>query len=174
MEYRLSDATAVLSRTPATLRALLSGLPAAWLDSREGPEAWSPLEVVGHLVLAEEELWIPRARSILEFGEEAEFEAFDRSAHLDRVRGARVEEVLDRFEEARRASLDTLSSMDLDRSSLARPGRHPAFGAVTLGQLLATWVAHDLTHVRQIVRTMAREYEEAVGPWARYLGVMDE
>lgn len=174
MEYRLSDATAVLSRTPATLRALLSGLPAAWLDSREDPEAWSPFEVVGHLVLAEEELWIPRARSILEFGEEAVFDSFDRRAHLDRFRGARVEEVLDRFGEARRASLDAFSAMDLDRSSLARRGRHPAFGAVTLSQLLATWVAHDLTHVRQIVRTMAREYEEAVGPWVRYLRVMDE
>lgn len=174
MEYRLSDATAVLSRTPATLRALLSGLPAAWLNSREGPEAWSPFEVVGHLVLAEEELWIPRARSILEFGEEAEFEPFDRSAHLDRFGGPRVEDVLDLFEEARRASLDTLSTMELSQDALERRGRHPAFGTVTLSQLLATWVAHDLTHVRQIARTMAREYEEAVGPWARYLGVMDK
>lgn len=173
MEYRLPDATAVLSRTPATLRALLDGLPAAWLNSRESPAAWSPLEVVGHLVLAEEKLWIPRARRILEFGEEAVFEAFDRDAHLDRTQRASVEEVLAHFEEARRGSLDTLSTMMLDQSSLARRGRHPSFGPVTLNQLLAAWVAHDLTHIRQIVRTMAREYREAVGPWARYLEVMN-
>lgn len=173
-DFRLPDATAVLSRTPATLRALLGGLPAAWLDSRERPAAWSPLEVVGHLVLAEERLWIPRVRRILEFGEEVVFEAFDRQAHLGRTQGTSVEEVLSHFEEARRGSLHTLSTMKLDQSSLARRGRHPAFGPVTLKQLLAAWVAHDLTHIRQIVRTMAREYREAVGPWALYLEVMDE
>lgn len=174
MDYRVSDATAMLSRTPGTLRALLEGLPDAWLRASEGEGTWSPFEVAGHLVVAEEKLWIPRARSILDRGEDAVFEPFDRDAHLERFRGAGLGEVLDRFQARRGESLDALTNMQLTEESLARRGRHPDFGEVTLAQLLATWVAHDLAHLRQIARTMAKQYREAVGPWARYLPVVNE
>ena len=170
--FDLSEALAVLSRTPATLDALLRGQPTAWLDATEGPATWSPRQVVGHLIHGEDTDWIPRARMILEHGESRTFEGFDREAMFTRFAGREFGELLDTFAERRAASLAALESLRLTSDSLERSGTHPEFGRVTLAQLLATWVAHDLGHVVQIARVMAKRYRGAVGPWTRYLSVM--
>jgi hypothetical protein len=166
------EAQSVLERTPAVLRAMLSGLPAVWLDADEGPDTWSPRQVVGHLIVGEETDWIPRLRRILEHGRTIPFDPFDRHRHL-RVYGDRpLAELLDRFELLRRRNLEELRALELTDAHLVLEGTHPEFGAVTLAQLLATWTAHDLGHIVQIARTMARCYRDAVGPWTAYLSVM--
>jgi len=172
--FRLAEATAVLTRTPGVLRASFAGLPRGWLDTIEREGAWTPLQVLGHLVEAERRLWIPRARAILERGEGHAFPPFDREAHLDVHRDAGAAELLDLFDERRRESLAALEEIAPDAAALARAGTHPDFGRVTLGQLLATWVVHDLAHSRQVFRAMAKRYRQAVGPWRRYLPVLDE
>ena len=172
--FDIAEATAVLSRTPGVLRTFLVGLTESWLNAKEAADAWTPLQVLGHLVETERTLWIPRARSILEHGEEATFPSFERAAHLELHAGKGVGELLDLFEQLRRASLGELESLGLDAETLTRKGRHPSFGTVTLGQLLSTWVVHDLAHSRQIFRSMAKRYREAVGPWRQYLRVMAE
>lgn len=165
MRFDLQDALEVLERTPATLRALLGGISDRWAKRNEGGESWSPHDVVGHLVHGEKTDWIARARIILEHGEARAFDPFDRFAQLGDE--SSLEERLDAFESLRAENLAQLKRMDL--SDLGRTGRHPELGTVTLGQLLATWVAHDLSHVRQIARTMARQYRDEVGPWRAYL-----
>lgn len=172
--FELDEATAVLSRTPGVLRALFDGLPRGWLDTTERPGAWTPLQVLGHLVEAERQLWIPRARAILEQGEASAFPPFERDAHLTRHRDAQPGELLDLFEGLRRESLAVLGSLCPTGDLLARRGRHPEFGPVTLSQLLATWVVHDLAHSRQAFRAMAKRYRAAVGPWRSYLPVFEE
>jgi hypothetical protein len=159
--YRLDEATALLERTPRILDAWLRGLPEPWLACDEGPETWSPRVVIGHLIHGEKTDWIPRARRILEHGESRAFEPFDRFAQLRDQAGRTLD-----------AQLDELRALKLTDADLARRGRHPALGAVTLGQLLATWVAHDLDHVQQIARVMAKRYASDVGPWAEYLRVV--
>jgi len=169
---RLDEALAVLERTPASLRALLGGLGAEWLDANEGPETWSPRQVLGHLIVGEETDWVPRARIILEHGEARPFEPFDRLAHLSRSRGAPAPELLDDFARLRRDNLATVRAWSLTDEQLALRGRHPELGPVTLSQLLAAWVAHDLGHVTQIARVMAKRYADEVGPWSAYLSVL--
>jgi DinB superfamily len=171
--FDFEEGLAVLERTPGTLRALLAGLPETWLEVDEGPDTWSPRQVVAHLIVGEETDWIPRARRILEHGRARPFEPFDRFRHLREFGGTPLPELLDRFERLRGENLVALRELGIDRATLAREGAHPDFGAVTLEQLLATWVAHDLGHLVQIARTMARRYREAVGPWTVYLSVMD-
>lgn len=171
-EFRLDEARAVLARTPAVLRALLEGLPEPWLAATEGDGRWSAFEVIGHLVDGEETDWIPRARMILEHGTGRAFEPFDRFAHQRRAAGETLAGRLDRFEALRRANLAALDALVTGPADLARRGRHPEFGEVTLGQLLATWVAHDLDHLVQVGRTMARRYTAAAGPWTAYLRVL--
>jgi hypothetical protein len=172
--FDVTEARAVLSRTPRVLHTLFEGLPAGWLNAREAPDAWTPTQILGHLVEAERGLWIPRARSILERGEDAAFPAFDRDAHLTLHAHRSADELLALFDEGRQQSLAELDSLDLGGDALDRKGRHPEFGPVTLGQLLSTWVVHDLAHSRQIFRSMAKRYREAIGPWRHYLRVMDE
>ncbi|HZL99459.1 MAG TPA: DinB family protein [Planctomycetota bacterium] len=173
MEFELTDGIAVLQRTPASLRALLAGLPPAFIDATEGPETWSPFVIVGHLIHGERTDWIPRARIILEQGQDRRFTPFDRFAQLEESRGKSLAELLDEFERLRGESLRTLAGWRLTAAQLALQGEHPALGPVTLRQLLATWVAHDLGHVAQAARVMARQYREAVGPWRQYLPVLD-
>lgn len=173
MNFRLDDALAVLSRTPATLRRLLEDQPTAWIESDEGPDTWSPFDVVGHLIHGERTDWMGRARVILEVGEEREFEPFDRFAMFEESKGRALPELLTTFERLRERNLSELRSLELDDKTLAKRGRHPDFGVVTLRQLLATWVVHDLGHIAQISRTMAKQYREEVGPWRRYLPVLD-
>ncbi len=171
MQFELDAAVAVLGRTPGTLDALLAGLPSEWLTATEGPDTWSPFDVLGHLIHGEETDWIPRARIILAEGDSRPFDPFDRFAHLERPRGKSVDQLIDEFRRLRRRNLETLVSWKLNPADLDRRGRHPDLGTVTLGQLLATWTAHDLSHLGQIVRVMAKQYREAVGPWSAYMSV---
>ncbi len=173
MEYQLSDGLAVLERTPGVLRAMLAGLPSQWIDATEGPETWSPYVIVGHLIHGERADWVVRARIVVEQGESRAFKPFDRFAQFRESEGKSLAQLLDEFEELRVQKLQTVKSWELTEQQLALVGEHPAFGAVTLRQLLATWTAHDLGHIAQIARVMAKQYAQAVGPWREYLPVMD-
>jgi hypothetical protein len=172
MEHELQNTIALLERTPAALDAPLRGLPKFWTESSEGENTWTARMVVAHLIHGEDENWLPRARVILEFGEGRPFPPFDREGHLHYRQGKTMEQLLDEFARARAKGLDDLRNLKLTPGDLKRRGQHPAFGTVTLSELLATWVAHDLTHLHQISRIMAFQYRDAVGPWARFLGVM--
>jgi hypothetical protein len=173
MEFELSAGMAVLARTPATLRAMLDGLPAEWTTATEGPETWSPFDVVGHLIHGERTDWIPRARIILGQGANRRFEPYDRFAQFRESKGKELAELLDELERLRADNLATLAGWRLTDEELALEGEHPAFGPVTLRQLLATWVVHDLGHIVQISRVMAKQYRDAIGPWREYLKVVD-
>lgn len=168
----LSDLVAVLERTPAVLRALLAGLPEPWLGKHEGPDAFSPREVLGHLIHGERTDWIPRLRVILEHGSARPFDPFDRQGYRDADR-VPVAALLDELAALRRDSLDALAHSGVTTADLAREGRHPELGPVTLGQLLSTWAVHDLNHVGQIVRVMSAGSAAAVGPWKQYLGILN-
>lgn len=170
-EFRLADAVPLLERTPASLAALLSGLPETWIGATEGEGTWSPRDVIGHLVHAERTDWIPRARHILA-GEKGPFPPFDRAAQFRDGEGKSLGDLLEAFAALRRESLATLRGAHLTDADLERKGRHPELGEVTLAQLLATWVAHDMDHVAQIARTMAKVYADAVGPWSAYLSIL--
>jgi hypothetical protein len=170
MKLNLPDTTALLARTPAALDALLRGLPVAWTQRSEGEGTWSAFDVVGHLIHGERTDWIPRAKRILEFGETREFDAFDREGH--KGEGKSMGPLLDEFGRLRSENLAELERLGLLPEDLERRGNHPALGVVTLSQLLATWATHDLTHLHQISRILAHQYRDAVGPWSRYLGVL--
>lgn len=169
--FDLAEATALLARTPAALDAWLRGLPSAWLTCDEGPSTWNALTVLGHLVEGERSDWLPRVRHVLAHGEAVAFPPFDRFAQLARGE-VPLPVLLDEFAAARADSLAELADLRLTPTDLQRRGRHPEFGVVTLAQHLATWVAHDLTHVTQIARVMAARYRTAVGPWRAYLRVV--
>jgi hypothetical protein len=171
-EFSLPEATAVLTRTPATLDALLRGLPDTWVHSNEGKDTWSPFDVVGHLIVGERTDWVPRMRIILENGEARPFDRFDRFAQSKISQGKSLEQLLDDFASLRSENLAALQALNLQPEDLTRRGTHPALGVVTLSQLLATWTAHDLTHLHQLSRVMAHQYRDAVGPWSIYLGVL--
>jgi hypothetical protein len=173
MEFSLHDGIAVLERTPRVLRELLASLPPAWTDANEGPDTWSPYVIVGHLNHGERTDWIPRARIILAQGENRRFTPYDRFAQFEESKGKSLATLLDEFAHLRADNLATLASWNLTEYHFALEGEHPAFGAVTLRQLLATWVAHDLGHIAQVARVMAKQYRDAVGPWREYLPVMD-
>ncbi len=168
------EAREILERTPAVLRTWLAGLSPGWLAADEGEGTYDPVDVVAHLVFGEETDWIPRMRIILEHGESLPFTPFARDGFRERWSGVPLGALLDRFAEARRESLEQLAAMGLKREDLARIGTHPEFGYVTLAQLLATWAAHDLTHLAQVARVLAKRYDEAVGPWRAYLGVLSD
>ncbi len=172
MEQNLENTVALLERTPAALDALLRGLPEMWTERNEGENTWTVRSVMAHLIHTEGANWIPRGRMILESGEAQAFTPFDREGHVRYSRGKTMNQLLDEFARARAKGLENLRDMKLTPQDLGRRGRHPSFGAVTLSELLATWAAHDLTHLHQISRIMAYQYREAVGPWARFLGVM--
>ncbi|HMC30802.1 MAG TPA: DinB family protein [Candidatus Angelobacter sp.] len=171
-EFKLDETVAVLTRTPATLDALLRGLPASWVRSNEGKDTWSAFEIVGHLIVGERTDWMPRVRVILENGEARPFDPFDRFAQSKEKQDKSLEQLLDDFTRLRKDNLAALQALNLRSEDMSRRGRHPALGAVTLQQLLATWAVHDLTHVHQLSRVMAHQYRDAVGPWSAYLGVL--
>jgi len=168
----LQQTIAVLERTPAALNSLLRGLPDAWTIANEGEGTWCAFDVLGHLAYAEQEDWMPRARTILEFGESRPFEPFDRLGQARASQGKDLPQLLDLFARLRSENLQNLGAMNLGKRELDLRGRHPQLGTVTLGQLMATWAAHDLTHLHQISRIMAFQLREAVGPWNRFLGVL--
>jgi uncharacterized damage-inducible protein DinB len=172
MEFDLAQTMAVLDRTPAVLNALLRDLPDVWTEQNEGEKTWSAFDVVGHLIHGERTDWIPRAERILEFGDGRPFEPFDRWAQEKESRGKTLPQLLDEFARLRAENLQKLQAMNLRREDFQRRGKHPALGTVTMSQLLATWAAHDLTHLHQISRVMAHQYRDTVGPWSKFLGVM--
>lgn len=172
-DFDLAVGIAVLERTPGTLRAMLVGLPDFWTNATEGPDTWSPYVIVGHLIHGERTDWIPRARIILDQGENRRFTPYDRFAQFRETQGRSLTELLEEFARVRAENLATLATWRLTEAQLALEGEHPEFGPVTLRQLLATWVAHDLGHVAQAARVMAKQYREAVGPWRAYLPVLD-
>jgi hypothetical protein len=172
MKFQIEDAIPLLERTPRTLRVMLEGLPPTWIENNEGDKTWSPFNVLGHLIHGERTDWIPRARLILEKGETVTFTPFDRFAQMRESRGKALSDLLAEFERLRDENVDALRGMRLTPNDLERTGMHPELGRVTLGQLLATWVAHDMDHVVQIARTMAKQYQGAVGPWREYLSVV--
>jgi len=171
--FNFRDAVAVLERTPATLGALLNGLPEPWIRATEGDGTWSPYDVIGHLIHGERTDWIPRARHIMA-GETHAFDTFDRTAQFTESNGKDLVELLATFADLRRRNLAALVGMNLTPADFERKGLHPQLGEVTLGQLLATWVVHDLDHVAQIARTMAKQYAGAVGPWTAYLSLLHD
>jgi hypothetical protein len=168
----LEETISLLSRTPQVLDALLRGLPEVWTLRNEGAESWTAFDVIGHLIHGERTDWMPRTRIVLESGESRPFEPFDRLAQKRESEGKSLEQLLDEFARLRAENLDALRALNLAPQDLERRGRHPALGSVTLSELLATWAAHDLSHLHQISRVMAHQYRDAVGPWTAYLGVM--
>ncbi len=172
MEHSLESTISLLTRTPAAFDTLLRDLPETWTFRNEGENTWSAFDIVGHLIHGERTDLVPRARMILPFGETRTFEPFDRWGHMRECHGKSLGQLLDEFARLRTENLEGLRALNLRPEDLERRGRHPALGVVTLSELLATWAAHDLTHLHQISRVMAHQYREAVGPWGRFLGVM--
>jgi uncharacterized damage-inducible protein DinB len=172
MSFEVVSAAALLTRTPAILDSWLRDLGDEWIRADEGADTWSAFDVVGHLIQGEKLDWIPRARMILEEGELPVFDPFDRFAQLEADKGRTMNELLDEFSELRLRNVEELRTLDLSFASLDRRGRHPELGEVTLRQLLATWVAHDLGHLAQIARVMARRYGTEVGPWSQYISIL--
>ena len=172
MEHQLGDTIALLRRTPAVLDTLLRDLPDNWTHRNEGSETWSAYDVIGHLIHGERTDWLPRVKTILDHGEAKAFEPFDRFAQSHDSEGRSLADLLDVFAQLRFANVNALEFLQLTPNDLERRGRHPTLGVVTLSALLATWAAHDLTHLHQISRVMAHQYRAAVGPWSKYLGVL--
>jgi len=172
MQHNLQNTISLLTRTPAALNALLRDLPETWTLRNEGENTWSAFDVVGHLNHGERTDWMPRARIVLQFGETQAFAPFDRQGHAREIQGKSLGQLLDEFARLRSENLAELRALHLRPEDLERRGRHPALGVVTLSELLATWAAHDLTHLHQISRVMAHQYREALGPWSAYLGVL--
>jgi DinB superfamily len=172
MEHNLDHTIQLLARTPSCLDVLLRDLPQTWTSRNEGEKTWSAFDVVGHLIHGERTDWMPRAKMILQFGETRAFDPFDRWGQVRESEGKSLAQLLDEFARLRRENLIELSALNLRPEDLDRRGRHPALGAVTLSELLASWAAHDLTHLHQISRVMAHQYREVVGPWSPYLGVL--
>ena len=173
MLFDLQTGIAVLERTPHTLHSMLADLPDPWIRATEGPNTWSPFDIVGHLIHGERADWIPRARLILDQGPNRRFTPFDRTAMLRESQGKSLGQLLDEFAHLRTESLTALAGWRLTDAQLALEGEHPELGRVTLRQLLATWVTHDLGHIAQIARVMAKQYREAIGPWRAYLPIVD-
>lgn len=172
MTFNLNDSINLLSRTPGTLSTLLKGLPTAWTHTNEGENTWSPFDILGHLIHGEKTDWIPRARIILGHAEDKTFEPFDRFAQFENSKGKSLEELLQEFSSLRQANIEVLKQMNIDAQKLDRTGIHPEFGTVTLKQLLATWVVHDLSHINQMTRVMAKNYGDEAGPWTKYISIL--
>jgi hypothetical protein len=171
--FRIDGALQILERTPGALRGLLSGLPPEWVHGNYGADTFSPFDVVGHLIHAEKTDWIPRLRRILESGEKVAFDPFDRFAQYQASWGRRIEELLDDFARLRSESLSTLRGLHLSDDQLELRGVHPELGTVTARELLATWVVHDMNHLKQIAKGLAWQYREEVGPWKRFLPILE-
>ena len=174
MDFQLERAIEILERSPASLRALLDGLDGSWIRGTEGPETFSPFDVVGHLIDGEETDWIPRARIILAQGPNPRFEPYDRFRHRKRNAGRSLGALLAEFAELRATNLQLLRAWHLTERQLDLPGQHPSLGPVTLRQLLAAWVVHDLGHIAQVARVMAKQYSDQVGPWTPFLPVLTD
>ena len=169
----VTSVISIISRTPAAIRELVSGLEDQWLHAREAPDTWSPHEIVAHLIYGEQTDWIPRMRIILDDSSDKKFTTFDRAGHFPIAAGRSIDSLLHQFEQLRLENILILVAADLTEDDLLKEGIHPAFGPVTLGQLLSSWVVHDMTHIYQISRIIAKQYEIEVGPWKEYLGILN-
>lgn len=172
MEFNLAHAIEILSRTPNVIEALLSGISNEWAMNNEGGESWSPYDIVGHYIVGEKTDWIIRMEIILGDKEDKSFVPFNRFAQFEESNNKTLSELLKEFKQLREENLSKLNSANLTESDLDKTGVHPAFGIVTLRQLLSAWVVHDLSHINQISRVMAKQYTEAIGPWKEYLSVI--
>ena len=172
MEFGPDDVFEILKSTPDTVRMLLQDVPDHWLACDEGPDTFSPIDVVGHLVHGEEADWIPRAKIILEHGESVPFEPFDRFGFRKKYGGMDLDELLDEFENRRTRNIEELIQLDPSEEQLQLTGMHPELGRVTLGQLIATWAVHDLVHINQITRVMVKHSADAIGPWTKYVSLL--
>jgi uncharacterized damage-inducible protein DinB len=172
MEFNLHQSVQILERTPVVITAMLEGLPEEWVTQNEGPGTWSPYDIVGHLVHGENTDWIPRMKIILADTADKAFTPFDRFAQFENSKGKSLSQLLNTFRLLRQQNIQYLHSCHLTAEDFTKQGIHPAFGPVTLAQLLATWTVHDLNHIAQIARVMARQYQPAVGPWVAYLGIL--
>jgi len=173
MQFKLAEATQILQQTPVTLNAMIGGVPLAWMKANEGSGTWSCYDIVGHLIHGELTDWVPRARIILEHGEARAFEPFDRFAQFREDQGRTIAALLDQFAFLRSENLAALQTLKLTEEDLARRGTHPELGAVTLGQLLSAWVVHDLSHLSQVARVIAKQYAQEVGPWRAYMSILE-
>jgi len=173
VNYSLARSFEILDRTPGVLRSLLTGLDEEWVMNNEGPETFSPFDVVGHLIHGEKTDWTARMKRILEFGDTKTFEVYDRFAQYEASKGKNLEQLLDEFESLRRENMAWFRSLNLRAEDLERKGMHPRLGAVTMKNLLATWVVHDLTHIAQVTRVMAKQYKNEMGPWPQFFRILD-
>lgn len=172
MKYSLERSYEILDRTPAVLQSLLAGLSDDWIMSNEGPETFSPYDVVGHLIHGEKTDWTTRMKMILEFGNTKTFERWNRVAMYEESKGKSIQQLLDEFAVIRKKNMDWFRSLHLTEADFDRKGMHPVLGEVTLRNLLATWVAHDLTHIAQVTRVMAKQYKEEMGPWPEFFRIL--
>lgn len=173
MEFEIKKAKEILERTPVVLNNLLAGLSEEWTHQNEGPETWSPYDVIGHLIHGENTDWIPRAQLILSENTNKDFIPFDRFAQFENSKGKSLSDLLSEFTNLRKRNIEILDSLEINKETLQKTGVHPEFGKITLRQLLSCWVAHDLGHIVQISRVMAKQYKEEVGPWTKYLKVLE-
>jgi hypothetical protein len=173
MKFDLNKSYEILERTPSVLRILLSGLSDDWIMNNEGPETFSPYDVIGHLIQGEKTDWRDRTTMILEHGVTKSFVPFDRFAQFEESKGKSMQQLLSEFEKLRADNLIWLKSLNLSETDFDKKGIHPALGQVTLKQLLSTWVVHDLTHIAQITRVMAKQYKEETGPWIEYFRILN-
>jgi hypothetical protein len=172
MNFTIDKSIEILERTPDVLKSMLSGLSSEWTLANEGDGTWSAYDVIGHLIHGERTDWIPRAKVILSGKDNRQFTPFDRFAQFSESREKSLQELLSEFELLRKENLNWLVEKRINDKDLEEKGIHPDFGEVSLSQLLATWVVHDLTHIAQISRVIAKQYKEAVGPWIVYLRVL--
>jgi len=173
MEYDFKRGLELLERTPGTLESMLGGLSETWLTASEGPDTWTPWDVMAHMTELERTDWLPRVKVVMEHGTDRPFDPVDRTAFRTRLEGRSVESLLEEFAELRRDNLAALEEMNLGPDKYLLHGAHPALGEVVLSQLLSAWVVHDLTHIAQISRVLAKQYDSAVGPWKEYLGILN-
>jgi hypothetical protein len=173
LELDLDTSFALLARTPAVLNALVRELPAAWMNCTEGEDTWSPVDVVAHLLYADHANWMPRLRLILASMEAEPFPSFDRFGHLEQRKGRSLDQLLDEFALLRAENLAEVRGLHLGPGDLKKRGRHPTLGSASLAELIATWTTHDLTHLHQLTRLLAHQYRDAVGPWRKFLGVLE-
>lgn len=174
MKFQINHSIEILRQTPTTLHSLLGNLSKDWTHQNEGPDSWSPFDVLGHLIHGEDTDWIPRLQIIREYGVSKPFTPFDRFAFFEKSKGKTIHELLDTFARLREDNLEILINLKLGTKEYSLTGTHPDFGTVTIEQLIATWAVHDLGHIRQIARTMAKQYKDAVGPWKAYLTILSE
>jgi hypothetical protein len=172
MKYSLERSYEILDRTPAVLQSLLAGLSDDWIMPNEGPETFSPYDVVGHLIHGEKTDWTARMKMILEFGNTKTFERWNRVAMYEESKGKSMQQLLDEFAAIRKQNMVWFRSLHLTETDFDRKGMHPVLGDVTLRHLLATWVVHDLTHMAQITRVMAKQYKEEMGPWPEFFRIL--